>query len=96
MSTRMLDLLLRQYPGQVALDVDQAARVLNREPETVREWMRAGKLPGARKVVGRWMVPLPDLAEVLEPEPAAPALPLPPRVGTRAGPVRRRRAIVMN
>lgn len=96
MSARMLDLLLRQYPGQVALDVDQAARVLNREPETIREWMRAGKLPGARKVVGRWMMPLPDLAEVLEPEPVAPALPVPPRGNSRAGPVRRRRAIVMN
>lgn len=96
MSARMLDLLLRQYPGQVSLDVDQAARVLNREPETVREWMRAGKLPGARKVVGRWMMPLPDLAEVLEPEPVAPTVALPPKVDTRTGPVRRRRAIVMN
>lgn len=91
----MLELLLRQYPGQVCLNVDQVARVLNRQPETIREWMRAGKLLGARRVLGRWMIPLADLAEVLEPEPSAPALPAPPKLAARAG-RRRRRAIVMN
>lgn len=96
MSSRMLDLLLRQYPGQVALDVGQIARVLCREPDTVRDWMRAGKLRGARKIAGRWMMSLPDLAEVLEPEPVGAALSLLPRVDTRTGRVRRQRAIVMN
>lgn len=96
MSRRLLDLLLRQYPGQVALDVDQVAHVLNRAPETVREWIRAGKLPGARKVGRCWMMPLPDLAEVLEPELMAPVLPLPPKCVPYTGKVRRRRAIVMN
>lgn len=95
MSYRMLDLLLRQYPGQVCLDVDQVAKVLNRQPDTIRDWIRAGRLPGARRVLGRWMIPLPDLAEVLEPEPSAPAHPAPLRQATMAG-RRRRRAIVMN
>lgn len=95
MSARMLDLLLRQYPGQVCLDVAQIAQVLNRQPDTIREWIRAGRLPGARRVLGRWMIPLPDMAEVLEPEPSAPALPAPPKLATSAG-RRRRRAIVMN
>lgn len=96
MSTRMLDLLLRQYPGQVALDVDQVACVLDRAPDTVRDWMRAGKLPGARKVGKRWMMPLPDLAEVLEPAPTAPRILSLPRVVRAGVAARRRRAIVMN
>lgn len=95
MSARMLTLLLRQYPGQVALDAAQVAVVLRRAPDTVRDLMRAGRLPGSTKVRGRWMIPLPDLAEVLEPEPSAPALPAPPKLAARAG-RRRRRAIVMN
>lgn len=96
MSARMLDLLLTQYPGQVALGVCQVARVLNREPDTIRDWMRARRLPGARNMGGRWMMPLPDLAEVLEPEPVAPALSGRPVRAPQMGQVRRRRAIVMN
>lgn len=95
MSARMLDLLLRQYPGQVCLDVAQIAQVLNRQPDTIRDWIKAGRLPGARRVLGRWMIPLPDLAEVLEPEVSAPPLSVPPKLAARAG-RRRRRAIVMN
>lgn len=95
MSARMLDLLLRQYPGQVCLDVAQIAQVLNRQPDTIRDWIKAGRLPGARRVLGRWMIPLPDLAEVLEPTPSALPLPAPPKLATSAG-RRRRRAIVMN
>lgn len=91
----MLELLLRQYPGQVCLNVDQVARVLNRQPDTIRDWIKAGRLPGARRVLGRWMIPLPDLAEVLEPTPSAPLLPAPSKLAARAG-RRRRRAIVMN
>ena len=91
----MLNLLLRQYPGQIALDVDQVAVVLRRAPDTVRDLMRTGKLPGARRVRGRWLMPLPDLAEVLEPTPEAPPGLPPPRLAA-VGPVRRRRAIVMN
>jgi len=94
-SYRMLDLLLRQYPGQVCLDVAQIAKVLNRQPDTIRDWIKAGRLPGARRVLGRWMIPLPDLAEVLEPEASAPPPPVPPKLPTGAG-CRRRRAIVMN
>lgn len=96
MSARMLNLLLRQYPGQVALDVDQVAVVLRRAPDTVRDLMRGGRLPGARKVAGRWMMPLPDLAQVLEPEPVAPEVAGWSKRAPQAGQVRRRRAIVMN
>lgn len=95
MSARMLDLLLRQYPGQVCLDVAQIAQVLNRQPDTIRDWIKAGRLPGARRVLGRWMIPLPDLAEVLEPQAPTPPLRAQPKPATSTGP-RRRRAIVMN
>lgn len=93
MSTRTLQLLMAQYPGQVALAVEQAAKVLGLNPYTVRAWVREGRIPGARKVGGKWMVLLPDLAEVLEPTVRAPELLLRPRV---VGSGKRRRAIVMN
>lgn len=96
MSARMLDLLLRQWPGKVALSPEEVAIVLGKQPETVREKMRQGTLPGATKRGGRWQMPLPDLAEVLEPTPAAPAPALPPRQASGLSPSRRRRAIVMN
>lgn len=37
------------------LTVPQAARQVGREPETVRRWIRSGKLP-AKKVGGRYFV----------------------------------------
>lgn len=93
MSARMLQLLLTQYPGHVALGVEQAAIVLGLSAQTIRAWMRKGRLPGARKVGSKWMVPLPELAEVLEPTVRAPELPTRPRMlGSGKG----RRAIVMN
>lgn len=95
MSARVLDLLLRQYPDQVALGVRQAAVVLGLNPHTVRAWMREGRLQGARKVGEKWLVPLPVLAEVLEPTPKTPSISPPPRRMGGAGPVRRH-AIVMN
>lgn len=77
------------------MDVRQVAVVLYRTPDTVRDLMRGGKLPGARRIRGRWLIPLADLAEVLEPTPnAPPGLPPPSLAAVR--PVRRRRAIVMN
>jgi len=95
MSVHLLDLLMAQYPGQVALRVRQVAVVLSLNPYTVRAWMREGKLQGARKVGGKWLVPLPVLAELLEPTPKAPSIPPPPRMKDGVGRIRRR-AIVMN
>ena len=89
----MLHLLLTQCPGRVALGVEQAAIVLGLSARTVLAWMQEGRLPGARKVGGKWIVPLPDLAEVLEPTVRAPELPARPCV---VGNSRRRRAAVMN
>ncbi len=39
MSARMLQLLMAQYLGQVALRVEQAAKVLGLNTYTVRAWV---------------------------------------------------------
>lgn len=93
MSERMLDLLIRQWPGKTHLSAEETAKVLMQHPYTVRERMRNGELPGAVKRDGTWKKPLPDLAEHLEPTPKAPQIPSPPVIVSGA---RRRKAVVMN
>lgn len=93
MSARMLELLIRQWPGETHLTAEETAKVLKQNPYTVRERMRNGELPGAAKKDGIWKMPLPDLAEVLEPTERAPQIPQPP---VALGGARRRRAVVMN
>lgn len=94
MSAHMLQLLLTQYPGRVALSVEQTATVLGLNPYTVRAWMREGRLPGAWKAGSKWLMPMHELAEVLEPTLRTPQLPARPRV---VGSGRSSRcAIVMN
>ena len=93
MSERMLDLLLRQWPGKTHLSAEETAKVLMQHPYTVRERMRNGELPGAVKRDGTWKMPLPDLAEHLEPAPKAPQIPPRPVI---VGGARRRKAVVMN
>ena len=88
MSERMLDLLLRQWPGKTHLSAEETAKVLMQHPYTVRERMRNGELPGAEKRDGIWKMPLPDLAEHIEPTPKAPQIPPPPViVGVDARPI---------
>ena len=93
MSERMLDLLIRQWPGETHLTAEETAKVLKQHPYTVRERMRNGELPGAEKRDGIWKMPLPDLAEHIEPTPKAPQISPPPVI---VGAARRRKAIVMN
>lgn len=52
----------------------QAARRLRCSTDTVRLWALAGRLPGARMVLGRWVVPVGALRRA----------PRPARVGRRA------------
>lgn len=93
MSERMLELLVRQWPGKTHLSAEETAKVLMQHPYTVRERMRNGELPGAVKRDGTWKMPLPDLAEHLEPPPKAPQIPPRPVI---VGGSRRRKAVVMN
>lgn len=96
--SKTLDLLLRQWPGKVALTPEEVAVVLSRQPDTIRDKMRDGSLPGAVKRGGRWVLPLPDLADYIDPPDKSPppVLPAAPVLAKGVAPTRRRRAIVMN
>ena len=50
------------------LTVNEAAAALSLNPQTVREWLREGKLRGLRTTEnGRWRVPESALVESLTP-----------------------------
>lgn len=78
------------------LTVPEAARLAARNPETIRRWIRAGKLP-ARKIGTQHVIEESDLEDVL----AADELPIPASWGAPvtgrplpsiAGIIRRQRA----
>lgn len=93
MSTTALEKLKEAWPGRITLRADEVALVLRgkttrRVVERVRGKMKDGTYgEGARKVDGVWQLPLTDLAEVIEPTPQAPQLPilsrLPPKISRR-------------
>jgi len=55
------------------ITVPEAARKIGRNPETIRRWIREGKLP-SRKIGTQHIIEESDLLSMLEPE----MLPLPP------------------
>ena len=55
------------------LTVPEAARRVNRNPETIRRWIRSGRLQ-SRKVGTQHVIEEADLLDAIEPE----MLPLPP------------------
>jgi excisionase family DNA binding protein len=59
----------------MTLTVPEAARRTGRNPETIRRWIRAGKLP-SRKIGTQHLIEEDDLAAAIEPN--ADRLPLPP------------------
>lgn len=67
-----LDLLRSMFPGKLMLTVEDVARVLGlREDRAGREAVTAALrngtlLPGLRKVMGRWRVPMVSLARWLD------------------------------
>jgi excisionase family DNA binding protein len=61
------------------LTVPEAARRAQRNPETIRRWIRAGKLP-ARKIGTQHVIEEEDLLAVLDDE--YEMLPLPPELAT--------------
>lgn len=67
-----LDVLRQRFPGRVMLDLgDVAGVLLGRGDRAAREAVRAGIdrgdiLPGLRKTLGRWLVPITALAEWLD------------------------------
>jgi excisionase family DNA binding protein len=63
------------------LTVPEAAKRANRNPETIRRWIRAGKLP-ARKIGTQHVIEEDDLDAVLDDE--YEMLPLPPELAVMA------------
>ncbi len=67
-----LDLLREMFPGKAMLTAEDVARVLGRESnragrEAVAAGLRRGDLlPGLRKVMGRWLVPITALADWID------------------------------
>ncbi|NKZ38362.1 hypothetical protein HF690_05245 [Oleiagrimonas citrea] len=55
--------------------------------------MKSGDLPGARKIDGKLQLPLPDLAEILEPTTCAPVVARTSASGSAPKPSRRRSRI---
>ncbi|MCB9610664.1 MAG: helix-turn-helix domain-containing protein [Polyangiaceae bacterium] len=51
---------------QRLLTVRQVAVLCHRSPKTVRRWLRAGDIPGARKVKDGWLVPEAALERFLD------------------------------
>ena len=55
-------------PGEEdrVLDVAEVARILDRDPHTVRRYFREGTIPGARRLAGgRWIILRSDLEAFL-------------------------------
>ena len=96
MSAQALDFLMKSYPGRPALRADEVALALGKKGgrgavQRVREGMKNGRYPGARKIDGIWQLPLTSLAEIIEPEDEAPPLARTSGPSSRTG--RRRSAI---
>ncbi len=83
-----LEQLRKDWPKRTALTASEVAQVLGRDGtsrgvvQKVREGMSNGRYKGARKIDGRWQLPLDDLARILDPEQPS-LLPPEPRQGRR-------------
>lgn len=96
MSERSYDHLKGQWPGRYSLTAEETALVLNGRrnkgaADWIRERMKRGDLKGAYRdpVSGGWRIPIPDLAEIVEPTVERPVLATGPR---QVAPPKRRRA----
>jgi hypothetical protein len=88
-----LDLLRSMFPGKLMLTVEDVARVLGLPNgragrEAVSAALRNGDvLPGLRKVIGRWRVPMVSLAKWLDGLSDQPATARPPASVERGAPI---------
>jgi len=84
MSKESLEHLRSVYGREVfALEIDQVAEVLGKATRGakghIRDRIKRGDFPRARKDCGRWKIPVEEVAEILEPSPSpqpAPVLPI--------------------
>lgn len=81
MSEASLKWLREGYPGRYGLSPEEVAHVLRGQStrgvvQRIREGMKSGRYPGARKIDGHLQLPIEALAEILEPSPnPAPVVP---------------------
>ena len=76
MSNESLAQLRSLYPGRLSLSAEEVALVLRHSTargvvQKVRERMKNGRYPDARKIEGRWHMPIDVVAEIWEPTPQA-------------------------
>lgn len=67
-----LDQLRSEYPGRITLSAEEVALVLRHSSnrgvvQKVRERMKSGAYPDARKIDGRWHMPIEVVAGILDP-----------------------------
>jgi hypothetical protein len=79
MSSTTLQALRETYPGRFGLRAEEVALVLRGTNsrgvvQRVREGMKHGRYPGAKKVDGLWQLPLSDLADIIDPAPVSNAV----------------------
>lgn len=102
MSEQALENLRNDWPKRHALRPEEVARVLGRNANSrgvlqkIREGMKNGRYPGARKIDGHWQLPLEDLAEILDPTPATVMVPVVAKAGRRRSQVGPRIRFVVN
>jgi hypothetical protein len=87
MSPKVAEELRKRFgERRILLDVAEVAEVIGRVTRGtkghIRERMKNGDIPGARKQGGRWKISIDDLAEVIDP---TPAVSIPPLPGISAG-----------
>lgn len=102
MSEKALENLRRDWPKRHALNPEEVALVLGRDSNSrgvlqkIREGMKSGRYPGARKIDGHWQLPLEDLAEILDPTPETVMVPVVAKAGRRRSQVGPRIRFVIN
>lgn len=102
MSEKALENLRRDWPKRHALNPEEVAVVLGRDSNSrgvlqkIREGMKSGRYPGARKIDGHWQLPLEDLAEILDPTPETVMVPVVAKAGRRRSQVGPRIRFVVN
>lgn len=102
MSEKALENLRRDWPKRHALNPEEVAVVLGRDSNSrgvlqkIREGMKGGRYPGARKIDGHWQLPLEDLAEILDPVPQTVVVPVAAKAGRRRSQVGPRIRFVVN
>lgn len=83
-----LDKLRSTYPGRVTLSAEEVALVLRHSDnrgvvQKVRERMKKGVYPDARKIDGRWHLPIDVVANILDPSMKAPSQVAPKQAGRK-------------